>query len=89
MPECSECKHEVAKLATRCPRCGHQLPEGQRRKFQIVGAAFAVFGLLLPRLFPSTSLTSASSDDMERSMLMILLGGILVLYARFSSKFRN
>jgi hypothetical protein len=26
---------------------------------------------------------------MERSMLMILLGGILVLYARFSSKFRN
>lgn len=76
LTECSECKHQVAEGATKCPKCGHRLPASERQKFILIGAAFVAFALLSERL-----LRIQISKDTQTFML--ILGCALMLITKF------
>lgn len=86
--ECSECKNQVSGEATKCPKCGHALPAGTRKNMMLVACGFIVVGLFGPRMFPSTSLTHASSDN-AKWLILVFLGVALLLCARFSKNIGN
>jgi DNA-directed RNA polymerase subunit RPC12/RpoP len=80
--ECSECKRQVAKEATKCPQCGHRLPAGERKNVLVMGIVFlacAVFSPLLLR-----SLGGELPMDLGTWMILLgLLGTAAILFAMF------
>jgi NAD-dependent SIR2 family protein deacetylase len=91
--ECSECKNQVAKDATKCPKCGHLTISGIRRNVLLFGEGCSTLsiGLILYIAYDIQN-SGAGTDSASLDTLFIILlticafmGVALMYYSRFGN----